>query len=124
MVVNVDISTGMMYSPGPLIQIALEHLKRNDIRSLESPMHEADMRSLSKFVNKLRIITNHNPKAGDQKPRTIKGVLSTSAATTKFDVDGKSMTVQQYFQSTYGKPLNHPKLICVQVHFSRTPLLS
>lgn len=112
MVVNVDISTGMMYSPGPLIQTALEHFKTNDPRILEAPMNEGAVRSLSKFVSKMKIVTNHIP---DSKARTIKGVMATSAATTKFEVDGKQQTVQQYFQATYGRQLKYPKFICVLV---------
>ncbi|KAG8903832.1 hypothetical protein FRB99_002683 [Tulasnella sp. 403] len=111
MTINIDISTGLMYSPGPLINLCLDFLQRpGNLRALEAPMPEPERRALSKFIAKLRIHTTHNKELSN-KARTIKALVETSAITTKFTVDNVSQTVQQYYESTYNKRLQYPKLL-------------
>ncbi|KAG8934335.1 hypothetical protein FRC01_003583 [Tulasnella sp. 417] len=115
MVVNIDVSTGMMYTPGPLIDICLEVLKkpRGAYHMLEK-MHENDRKVLSKYLNRLKIHTTHNPEMNN-KPRTLKFVLPTNSIETKFTIEGKTQSVQQYYEATYKKSLNFPKIPCVQL---------
>lgn len=115
MVVNIDVSTGMMYTPGPLIDICLEVLKRppRAYHTLEK-MHENDRKALSKYLNRLKIHTTHNPDMNG-RPRTLKLVLPTSSIETKFTIEGKTQTVQQYYEATYKKSLSYPRIPCVQL---------
>lgn len=124
MVVNIDVSTGMMYSPGPLIDICLEVLKKppRAYHTLER-LPENDRKILSKYLNRLKIHTTHNPEM-NHKPRTLKLVLPTNSVETKFTIEGKTQSVQQYYEATYKKSLNFPKLPCVQVICSASFALS
>ncbi|KAG8947289.1 hypothetical protein FRC04_010865 [Tulasnella sp. 424] len=115
MVVNIDVSTGMMYTPGPLMDICLEVLKkpRGAYHALEY-LHENDRKALSKYLNRLKIHTTHNPEM-TFKARTLKEVLPTNSIETTFKTEGKTMTVKQYYEETYRKSLNYPKIPCVRL---------
>lgn len=116
MVVNVDITTVLMYRGGPLMDIALEVLQKppRAYQWLDAPMQDADRRALSKFLARLRITVTHIARPAG-KSRGIIGIKGSSAATTKFTKDGTSTTIQQYFEATYRKKLKYPKAVLVEV---------
>lgn len=118
MVVNVDITTVLMYRAGPLMDVALEVLQKppRAYQWLDAPMQDADRRALSKFLSRLRITVTHIARPTG-KSRGIIGIKGSSAATTKFTKDGTATTIQQYFESTYRKKLKYPKAVLVEVRF-------
>lgn len=118
MVINVDISTGLMYANGPLLTIAMAYLRCQGHNRLEDPMREPERRALSKFLDTVRIVTKGTHPANAQlKPRGIKRVMPTGAYRTKFKLgNGQEQTVQEYYETTYHKRLQYPKVVCVEVN--------
>lgn len=116
MIINVDITTALMYKPGPLMDVALEFLnkKPGQYQALDAPMNDAERRSLTKFLFRLRITTTHVPRPAG-KSRGIVSIKPTSAAGTSFTRDGQTQTIQHYFEATYRRKLKYPKAVLVEV---------
>ncbi|PPQ95875.1 hypothetical protein CVT26_015567 [Gymnopilus dilepis] len=115
--VNVDISTGMFYKDGPLLQVCLEYLGRpNQSPDLLSPRKgfpDRERVRLQRFVSGMRVITVHG---GKERGYVIKRLTPEGASTRMFkDREGKTTSVAQYFQTVLGKRLQHPDVICVEV---------
>ncbi|KAF7365497.1 Argonaute-like protein [Mycena venus] len=100
MLINVNISTGMMYKKGPLLRVCLEYINKNNPNAL-SPTHGLSDRErlrLQRFISGIRILTTHLGPGGQKqtKPRV-------------------SMTVADYFRRTQNNPLQFPDVICAEV---------
>lgn len=117
MVINVDISTGLMYASGPLLTVATEYLRaKGNISVLETPVPDPKIRDLSRFLNTVRIITTHNDGTNPKYPRAIKRIIRENAHQCTFRLsDGTKQTVRQYYEKTYGKRLQYPNVVCVEV---------
>lgn len=123
MLINVDISTGMMYKPGPLISLCLEFLNRplNNPRALAPAQGFPDRERLrlQRFLAGVRIVTPHTATAGgvNRAPRVVKKLSTAGANAITFTMHGGggTMTVAQYFQNQLNRPLQFPNLICVEV---------
>ncbi|TFK64153.1 argonaute-like protein [Pluteus cervinus] len=114
MVINVDISTGMMYLPGRLIGLCLEHLGLgNNVQGLEGTrLSDRDRTKLSRFLSSLRIVTNHG---GATRKYTIKRITKEGANALNFEIGpGRQITVANYFKSQANVQLQFPNLICVE----------
>ena len=120
MLINVDISTGVMYKPGNLLHLCMQFFGRNDPNILAPrrglPDHERV--KLQRFLTGIRIFTI-NPETGvtnTTRPRIVKRVSTTGASDLTFSLRvGEQMTVAQYFRNTYGHALQYPDVICVEV---------
>jgi eukaryotic translation initiation factor 2C len=113
LLLNFDISAGVMYIPGPLIKLCLEFLGRKGPSDL-SPEHLSEDRllDLEAFVLGLRVSISHTGKM-----MAIKKLSSTSARELTFTTrDGVTMTVEKYFKSHVNKTLKYPNIICVEVN--------
>lgn len=118
MLINVDISTGTMYKPGPLIQNCLDFLKQRNANALSPKMGFPDRERLrlQRFFSGVRILTSSGPGGTSRTPRVIKKFSSSGASSLTFSLrDGGSMTVAQYFAKTMNKSLQYPDVICVEV---------
>lgn len=130
MIVNVDIATGTMYKPGPLIGLLLDFLGQpggNPVTMLSAKgMRDHVRLAMSRFVSGLKFTTAHTQKAGDKGParlREAKKLSRDGADQISFvNKEGKKMTVAQYFKSI-NLPLKYPGLICVEVRGYSTFLL-
>jgi eukaryotic translation initiation factor 2C len=112
MLVNIDISTGLMYKPGSLISLCLNFLglPSNDPRAL-SRMNEYQHRRLREFLAGIRVKMAHSGRT-----ETVKKLTKDSAREHTFKMrDGQTMTVEKYFKVHCNKTLRFPDLICVQV---------
>lgn len=117
MVVNVDISTGVLYKAGPLINICMEHLGCN-IQILRNLTKDDRMRlALQRFISGIKVVIR---VAGTDRHSisTIKKISNTAANRTSFTLkgSGQSMTVASYFQQAQNRPLQYPDLPCVEVN--------
>lgn len=128
MLVNIDISTGTMYKPGPLIALAAEALgerggSQQAIVQRLSPPNGLDDRSrvrLQRFLSGIRVVVN--PIGGQQQgqtrrtPRVVKKISDRGASSLTFKLrEGGQMTVAGYFKKTYNRELLYPSLFCVEV---------
>lgn len=118
MLMNIDIATATMYRPGPLIELCLEHigkpLDKPQFLSQSRGLPEREFLKLQRFIQNLKVTTPNM-----QMPRAVKKLQRAGANSLKFtNKEGKSITVAQYFQVTYNKPLRFPDLPCAEVWLS------
>ena len=120
MLINVDISTGVMYKPGPLINLCMQFFNRQDpnILAPSRGLPDRERVRLQRFITGIRVFTKSPQATGTDRsrPRIVKKLSTAGARDLTFSLrDGGQMTVAQYFQTTYGSPLRHPDVLCVEV---------
>lgn len=118
MVINLDISTGVMYRAGPLIELCLQFLGK-DKAAVLSPTQgfpERERLRLQRFVSGLRITSPFGPQAG--RPRGIRKLTAAGASALSFTPrDGPATTVARFFQQTYNRQVRYPNIVCAEVCF-------
>lgn len=120
MLINVDISTGVMYKSGNLLELCREFIGHRDPNALAPRRGFPDRErvKLQRFLTGIRIFTR-NPETGrvdNSRARTVKKLSSAGASDLTFSLrDGGQMTVAQYFRNTYNRPLTYPDVLCVEV---------
>ncbi|KAI0278886.1 argonaute-like protein [Russula aff. rugulosa BPL654] len=120
MLINVDISTGAMYMPGPLIDLALAALGRPGNPNALAPrqgLPDRERLRLQRFITPgLRITTSHGPRDRQRpRPRVIKRLSKEGARDLTFDLNGQETTVADYFRGILNQPLRYPDVICVEL---------
>ena len=119
LLINVDISTGTMYKPGPLLDLCLDFFGRPGQYNLLSPrqgMPDRERIRLQRFITGIRIMTTYSGERVRKTPRVVKKLSSAGASDLSFTMrDGTTMTVAQYFQKLLNRPLRFPGNICVEV---------
>ncbi|KAG6844544.1 hypothetical protein H0H87_006028 [Tephrocybe sp. NHM501043] len=121
MLVNVDISTGMMYKPGPLIALCLEFFgKQGQNPNLLSPQRglpDRERLRLQRFLTGVKVTTPHTAGTRSHATgRVIKKLSTGGANATRFNLrDGHQSTVADYFKKEANRPLRFPDLLCVEV---------
>lgn len=114
MLINVDITTGLMYKPGDLMSLCLEFLDRppqnyHDLAAARIPPDQR--RRLQDFIARLRVDIKHS-----KTMRSIKKLTSESARNLKFSLrDGTTLTVENYFKKHLNVVLAYPDNICIEV---------
>ncbi|KAJ7878523.1 argonaute-like protein [Mycena olivaceomarginata] len=112
--INVDISTGVMYQAGPLIDLCLAFIGRNNPALLTRQMPDRERIALGRFITGIRVQTQ-DPN-GEARARVVRKLTKVGASESSFTMrDGSVRTVAQYFQETRGRPLRFPALLCVEV---------
>lgn len=120
MLINVDISTGTMYMPGPLIDLALAVLGRPGNTNALAPrqgLPDRERVRLQRFITGIKITTSHGPQRDRQRPRprVVKRLSREGARDLTFDLNGQQTTVAEYFRGVLNHPLRFPDVICVEV---------
>ncbi len=119
MVINVDISTGAMYMPGPLIDLALAVLGRAGNPNALAPrqgLPDRERVRLQRFITGVRITTSHGPHDRQRpRPRVVKKLSKDGSRDLTFDLNGQQTTVAEYFRTVLNRPLRFPDVICVEV---------
>ncbi|KAF8992551.1 argonaute-like protein [Cyathus striatus] len=120
MLINIDISTGAMYQPGPLIGLCLSFFGKNpiDARMLSADIPPRKRLELQRFISGIRVLTSHRGPGGTivKTPRVLKKLTSAGANKLTFTLrEGGSMTVAEYFKNTQNTPLQYPGVICAEV---------
>lgn len=117
MLINVDISTGTMYKPGPLLSLCLEFLGQQNPSALGRSMPDRERLRLQKFITGIRITTP--PRTPDSPPgpaRVIKKLSAAGARDLMFQMrDGPRLSVADYFRLHANKPLRFPDVLCIEV---------
>jgi hypothetical protein len=119
MYINLDIATGVMYKPGPLLELCMEHLgvRNGNPNSLSPnarpPLPDRERIRLQRFISGMRITTGYT---GSTKTFVIKRVTAEGASGIVFPLrDGGSISVADYFKNHLNHPLKFPNVICVEV---------
>lgn len=121
MVINVDISTGTMYKPGPLIDVCLDFLGRQRNPNILEPnrgFSDRERLRLERFIRGVRILTTNTGAAGNvnREPRSIQRITNAGAADLTFQLrEGGQQTVAEHFRRAQNRPLQFPDLPCVEV---------
>jgi eukaryotic translation initiation factor 2C len=101
MLINVDISTGAMYKPGPLLSLCLEVLGRDNNPRLLQPrsgLPDRERLRLQRFIQNIKITTSHGGNGHRKKLRTVKRLSRDGSRDLSFTMDTGSTTVAEYFQ--------------------------
>ena len=122
MVINIDISTGAMYMPGPLIGLALAVLGKPGNPNALAPrqgLPDRERIRLQRFITPgLKITTSYDQRDPNQdpRPRGVKKLSKEGARDLRFELTGGQMTtVADYFRQKLNRPLRFPDVICVEV---------
>ena len=125
MVINIDISTGAMYMPGPLIDLALAVLGRPGNPNALAPrqgLPDRERIRLQRFITPgLKITTSYDQRDPRQapRPRGVKRLSKEGARDLTFELTGgQTTTVADYFRQKLNRPLRFPDVICVEVCMS------
>ncbi|KAJ7642858.1 argonaute-like protein [Mycena rosella] len=116
MLINVDISTGVMYEPGPLIRLCLAFLDRpgNNPMVLKQ-MPDRERLALGRFIAGIRVQTK-DAGSGMERARVVRKLTKEGASQLTFIMrGGGSKTVAAYFREITNKSLQFPDLPCVEV---------
>ncbi|KAF7353951.1 Protein argonaute-2 [Mycena venus] len=122
MSINVDISTGVMYQPGPLIDLCLAFLGKSNPALLTRQMPDRERIALGRFITGIRVQTQD--AGGAVRARVVRKLTKEGASEWSFTTrDGRTRTVAQYFQETTGRSLRFPAGLCVELgQEARIPL--
>ncbi|KNZ77926.1 Protein argonaute-2 [Termitomyces sp. J132] len=118
MLINVDISTGMMYKPGNLIDLCLDFFEKQNPNLLapSAGLPDRERLRLQRFLIGLKVTTPHtNSTRPNAPPRVIKKLSSAGANALRFNMNGVTITVADYFRTQANRPLRFPANICVEV---------
>ena len=121
MLINVDISTGTMYKPGRLIDVALEFVGRKDgDPNLLAPRRgfpERERIKLQRFLSGVRVEVQIPGQQPTRRPaRVVKKLTVAGASQLTFtNRSGETLSVAQYFQQTHNYKLRFPDIVCVEV---------
>lgn len=124
MLINIDISTGMMYKPGTLIALCLEIIgKAGGNPNLLAPtkgLPERTQHQLNRLVSGVKVITTTGSGHAGRTPRSVKRLTRHGARTEEFDLrlengGTRRITVADYFQQTCNRPLQFPDVLCAEV---------
>jgi eukaryotic translation initiation factor 2C len=132
MIINLDISTGVMYKAGsllkagPLLELCLEFLSKHDPNVLapRRGFPDRERLRLQRFISGIRIMTTQTGPGGSvrQSPRVIKKLSNAGANALTFTMrEGGSLTVADYFRRIRNRPLQFPDVICVEVWSQSLP---
>jgi eukaryotic translation initiation factor 2C len=115
MLINVDITTGLMYKPGNLMSLCLEFLglPAGNYADLSPRMPNDKRRLLQEFIVRLRVDVKHS-----NRMRSIRKLTSDSARNLKFALrDGTVLTVESYYKKHLNVTLAYPNNLCIEVSF-------
>ncbi|KAF8635579.1 hypothetical protein AX15_000229 [Amanita polypyramis BW_CC] len=118
LIVNVDISTGMMYKEGSLIDLCLDFLGiSNGNPEMLSPsrgLSDRDRLRLRGFLKGVKVQIK-TTTSGPQRFRVIQGLSRTGASEIIFDNNGVQTNVVKYFREKLNQPVRFPSVLCVEV---------
>ncbi|KAE9392991.1 Piwi-domain-containing protein [Gymnopus androsaceus JB14] len=117
LLINIDLSTGMFFKPGPLINIALEVLNKNNPRLL-SPgpdLGERSIKELERFLKGVRVSVDPATRGAPARTVVIQSLTREGAQGIFFNLqDGRSTNVAAYFRELSNRPLQFPTMICAK----------
>ncbi|KAG2348507.1 Piwi-domain-containing protein [Suillus weaverae] len=103
--VNIDVSTAVMFKQDSFQAAALAVLKQRDVRALDLRAESPQFRQLKSFFKGVSVTLVHR-----QGLKKIRGLVA-NAGNFQFE----NTTVKDYFKKAWGRQLLHPTIIGIQV---------
>ncbi|EJD44174.1 Piwi-domain-containing protein [Auricularia subglabra TFB-10046 SS5] len=131
MTVNIDITHGLMFREGSLLDLVMSHLKKQDARDLV-PSQIKSISSLEKLIKGLLVVVHRN-QSMKTRPKPIMAVVTRGARDYMFtnrsgdhisvavrtismlDILAVLKYAQDYYRQTYHTTIRYPTIICVAV---------
>ncbi|KAK0229201.1 argonaute-like protein [Armillaria nabsnona] len=122
LLINVDITTGIMYKSGPLIPLCLEYLglRPNQAHQLDpqrglSPYERIRLQRFLSGMKIVPVLAISGARGRKGKPVLVKRLTDKNASTLTFTPrgGGAATTVATYFQRQ-SQPLQYPHIICME----------
>ncbi|KAJ7608103.1 argonaute-like protein [Mycena polygramma] len=110
LLINVDVSAGVMYKPGRLMDLCLEVLRwAPGSHAALGVLKDREWHTLSRFVTGILI-----RQRGETRDRVVQGLSKEDAASCKIKHDGLDMDLATYY-GKLSQPLRFPKILCAKV---------
>uniref|UniRef100_K3X8F2 Piwi domain-containing protein n=1 Tax=Globisporangium ultimum (strain ATCC 200006 / CBS 805.95 / DAOM BR144) TaxID=431595 RepID=K3X8F2_GLOUD len=116
LMLNMDQAATVFYAPGPLIELVLAALNARDARDVRH-LSEREAKNLSRALRKIEIVTTH--RVDRKKP--INGISSQPVDATMIEIEGKEVSVADYFSQRYNVTLRFPNLPAVNIGGRKKP---
>ncbi|KAF8630597.1 hypothetical protein AX15_002843 [Amanita polypyramis BW_CC] len=117
---NVDMTTGLMFRPGPLIDLCREFIGIEkgpfDPRALSPPggLTDAKRIRLQRFVFGIKVAIRTPSK--ELRTASIKGISRVGANQLRFKTsEGRENTVANYFRQEHNVPPQYPQIFCIEL---------
>ncbi|KAJ3794428.1 argonaute-like protein [Lentinula aff. detonsa] len=117
LLLNIDLTTGMFFRSGPLIEVALEVVNHRDpgALSLARGLPDRVFRELERFLKGVRVSVQPAARGSAANVVTISSLTREGARGHVFKLqDGTSTDVASYFRRLSGQALNYPDIICAK----------
>lgn len=112
LVLNVDESHTAFYEEQPVLDFMTKHLNiRGNIQNNFS-LRDSDRTALEKQLKYLRVSVKHQAQ---KRQYRVEKLTTETASQINFLVDGRKVTIAQYFKDTYRYTLKYPNLPCIWV---------
>lgn len=122
MLINVDISTGTMYKPGKVIDVALEFVGRQggdpNLLAPKRGFPDRERVKLQRYLSGVRVDVQipGQTQTSRRPARVVKKLTVAGAAQLSFTLrTGQNITVAQYFEQVHNYKLRYPDIVCLEV---------
>ncbi|KIK45842.1 hypothetical protein CY34DRAFT_22361 [Suillus luteus UH-Slu-Lm8-n1] len=106
--VNVDVSTAVMFKQGSFQSAALAVLKQRDVRALDLRPDSPQFRQLKSFFKGVSVTLVHRPGL-----KKIRGLVPNAG---NFEFENTTVKrMQDYFKKAWGRRIEYPNIIGIQV---------
>ncbi|KAK7450614.1 hypothetical protein VKT23_012924 [Stygiomarasmius scandens] len=111
---NVDITTGLFFRPGPLIEVALDFFSRRggdpQLLTIRKGFTPKMRHSLQRFLSGVRVTVSPSNRVV-----TINKLTEGGADAYQFQLreGGERITVAEYFRRQQNRPLQYPAVLCI-----------
>ncbi|GAB9475743.1 hypothetical protein Gpo141_00012825 [Globisporangium polare] len=117
LLLNMDQAATVFYAPGPLLDLVTAALNVREARDVRQ-LSEREAKNLSRALRKIEVITTHRVA---ERKKPIFGVSSQPVDQTMIEVDGKEVSVAEYFSSRYKSTLRYANLPAVNIGSKARP---
>ena len=107
--INIDKSCGVFVKPQPLLEFIQELIGTDS-----DPNNKKNKQKISDHIADLRVITKHL-KYPKRQRIVSRNPLLRSARDEIFEIEGKKLSVEQYFSQQYQIKLSYPLWPCINV---------
>ncbi|ETL39352.1 hypothetical protein L916_09285, partial [Phytophthora nicotianae] len=113
-VMNINQTIGVFYSPGPLMDLVMAALRVRNVNDIKN-LSEKQLKGLARALRKIDVFPTHR----SDRRRPICGVSVMGADITMMNYKGEVKSVANYFSDRYQKTLQYPSLPMVNVGSKR-----